>query len=149
MLREGKVAILVLGFFLLLTSSRCWAADQAGYLLVDKLVFQFNQMANSPEVSYEQVNGALKEMMGLARKAKAEQRIDVQFFERYARILRIIKLVITEDQEHILAPVTGPVCASFVKDVTGKTVDGEANLSVTAQAITKELENLKKYLDQR
>ena len=81
--------------------------------------------------------------------AHAEQRIDQQFFDRYARILRIIKLVITEDKAEILKPISGPECASFVKDVTGKAVEGDANLAVTAQAIGKELENLKKYLDQK
>ena len=125
------------------------AADQAGYVLVDRLVVLFNNMASSPDVSYDQINTPITEMMLLAKKAKSEQRIDQQFFDRYARILRVIKLVITEDKAEILKPISGPECASFVKDVTGNAVQGDANLAVTAQAIGKELENLKKYLDQK
>jgi hypothetical protein len=125
------------------------AADRAGYVLVDKLVVLFNNMASSPDVSYDQINTPITEMMLLAKKAKAEQRIDQQFFSRYARVLRIIKLVITEDKAEILKPISGLECASFVKDITGKTAEGDANLAVTAQAISKELENLKKYLDQK
>lgn len=130
-----------------LLGQSAWAADQAGYVLIDKLVVLFNQMASSPDVSYDQINTPISEMMVLARQARAEQRIDQQFFDRYARILRIIKLVIIEDKAEILLPIFGPECAAFVKDVTGQKVVGAANLSVLAQAITKELDNLKKYLD--
>ncbi len=127
------------------------AADQAGYVLVDTLVVMFNKIASSHDASYDQINTPITEMMLLARKAKTEKRIDQQFFDRYARVLRIIKLVITEDKAEILKPISGPECASFVKDVTGHTMDNNSNLglAVTAEAITKELEKLKKYLDQK
>lgn len=134
-----------------LAAQSALAAEQAGYVLVDKLVGLFNQMANSPDVSYDQINSAISEMMVTARQAKAEQRIDQQFFDRYSRILRVIKLVIIEDKAEILRPISGPECAAFIRDVTGQKIKGtgEANLAMTAQAIAKELENLKKYLDQK
>jgi hypothetical protein len=104
-------------------------------------------MAVSHNASYDQVNTPISEMMVLARQARAENRIDQQFFDRYARILRIIKLAIIEDKAEILLPISGPQCAAFVKDITGQKVEGATNLSALAQAITKELDNLKKYLD--
>jgi hypothetical protein len=125
-----------------------FAAGTAGQLLVDKLSLLFNQMATSPDVSYEQINGPITEMMATAKKAKEEQRIGQEFYGRYTRLLRIIKLVITEDKEKILAPVADKECASFIKDVTGKEVPAEANLASLAQSITLELGNLKKLEQQ-
>ncbi len=81
------------------------AAEQAGYVLVDKLVTLIDQMANSPDVSYDQINSAISEMMVMAKEAKAEQRVDQQSFDRYSRILRLIKLVIIEDKAEILRPI--------------------------------------------
>jgi hypothetical protein len=149
MMRSWRVWIAVLVLTLSIGVQSGLASDRAGYVLVDKLVVLFNNMASSPDVSYDQINTPITEMMMLAKKAKAEQRIDQQFFDRYTRILRVIKLVIIEDKAEILKPISGPECASFVKDVTGKAAEGDANLAVTAQAISKELENLKKYLDQK
>jgi hypothetical protein len=142
---KAVICVVVLAYGLLGQSAL--AADQAGYLLIDKLVVLFNQMASSQTASYEQVNTPISEMMVLARQARAEKRIDQQFFDRYARILRIIKLAIIEDNAEILLPISGPECAAFVKDITGQKVEGATNLSALAQAITKELDNLKKYLD--
>ncbi len=149
MIRSWKIGIGMAILAILLAGQSAQAAEQAGYVLVDKLVTLFNQMANSPDASYDQINTAISEMMVTARQAKVEQRLDQQFFDRYSRILRVIKLVIIEDKAEILRPISGPECAAFVKDVTGQKVEGtgDANLAMTAQAITTELENLKKYLD--
>ncbi len=151
MIRSWKIGISMAILAILLAGQSALAAEQAGYVLVDKLVTLFNQMANSPDTSYNQINTAISEMMVTARQAKAEQRIDQQFFDRYSRILRVIKLVIIDDNAEILVPISGPECAAFVRDVTGQKVEGtgHADLAMTAQAITKELENLKKYLDQK
>jgi hypothetical protein len=151
MLRTWKIKIGMLMLVIALAGQSALAAEQAGYVLVDKLVGLFNKMANSPDVSYDQINTAISEMMVTARQAKAEQRIDQQFFDRYSRILRVIKLIIIEDKAEILRPVSGPECTAFVRDITGQKIEGmgDANLAITAQAITKELENLKKYLDQK
>jgi len=147
MLRSWRALICAAILFCGFSGQSALAADQAGYLLIDKLVVLFNQLAISHNASYDQVNTPISEMMVLARHARTENRIDQQFFDRYARILRIIKLAIIEDKAEILLPISGPQCAAFVKDITGQKVEGATNLSALAQAITKELDNLKKYLD--
>jgi len=148
MLCSWRAVIFIFVLICGLMTQPALAADQAGYLLIDKLVVLFNQLARSQNASYQQVNTPITEMMVLAKQAKAEQRLDQQFFDRYARILRIIKLAIIEDNAGILLPISGPECSAFVKDITGQKVEGATNLAALAQAITKELDNLKKYLDE-
>jgi len=125
------------------------AADQAGYVLVDKLVLLFNQMASSTTLDPDQVSKSLAEIMSLARTAKAEHRIDDQFFERYSRVLRMIKLATIKDEGDILKPLAQQEFAAFIQDVTGKKVEGQPTIPLLAQAITQELESLKKSLDQK
>ena len=148
MLRSWRAVIFVVVLGCGLMAQSASAADQAGYMLIDKLVVLFNQLASSQNASYQQVNTPITEMMVLAKQAKAEQRLDQRFFDRYARILRIIKLAIIEDNAGILLPISGPECSAFVKDITGQKVEGATNLAALAQAITKELDNLRKYLDE-
>jgi hypothetical protein len=116
---------------------------------VDKLVLLFNQTANATTVHPDQVSKSLAEMMNLARAAKAEHRIDDQFFERYSRVLRMFKLATTNDDGDILKPMAQQEYAAFIKDVTGKAVEGQPSISALAQAVTQELESLKKSLDQK
>jgi hypothetical protein len=125
------------------------APDQAGYVLVDKLVLLFNQMASSTTLNPDQVSKSLAEIMNLARTAKAEHRIDDQFFERYSRVLRMFKLVTTKDEGDILKPMAQQEYAAFIRDVTGKKVESQPTIGELAQAITHELESLKKSLDQK
>jgi len=125
------------------------AADQAGYVLVDKLVLFFNQTANSTTARYDTINQFIRTMMAEAKAAKAERRIDEEFFNRYTRVLRIFKLRITEDKEGILDPIIDAEYTAFVREVTRKKVQGTPSIAVLAQAVTQELENLKKLLDQK
>lgn len=128
MIRAWKIGIGMAVLAILLAGQSARAAEQAGYVLVDKLVTLFNQMANSPDVSYDQINSASSEMMVMARQAKAEQRVDQQFFDRYSRILRLIKLVIIEDKAEILRPISGPECAAFTIFQTRFRRGGDADL---------------------
>jgi hypothetical protein len=125
------------------------ATNQAGYALLDRLVGFFHQTASSTTVSYHTINQAITEMMGRAKAAKAEQRIDEKFFSRYTRVLRIFKLRITEDKEGVLGRIIDQEYTAFVRDVTGKQPQGVPSIAMLSQAVTQELANLKKFLEQR
>lgn len=151
MLRTMRVWVGALLLTLVLSSGAqaSLAADQAGYVLVDRLVLFFNQTANSTTARHDTINQAITEMMGLAKAAKAEQRIGQEFFDRYTRVLRIFKLRITDDKEGILGPIADEEYTAFVREVTRKKVQGTPSIAMLAQAVTQELENLKKLLDQK
>ncbi len=67
MLRSWRAVICVVIFACGLLGQSAFAADQAGYLLIDKLVVLFNQLASSQTASYDQVNTPITEMMVLAK----------------------------------------------------------------------------------
>jgi hypothetical protein len=141
-----KVIAVVVG---VLIGSSAFAADKAGYVLLDKTVTQLDQMADASKTTEAEVTKWLNELMALAKQAKAEKRIDETFFRRYTRVLALLRLVAIEDKERILVPYTERELAQFVKDVTGATVTDKALPFEVAKAITKELDDLKRYLDER
>ena len=145
MLRTMRVWVGALLLTLVLSSGAraAVAADQAGYVLVDRLVVFFNQTANSTTARYDTINQAITEMMAQAKAAKAEQRIDQEFFDRYTRVLRIFKLRITDDKEGILGPIADQEYIAFVKAATGKELRGAPTIAVLGQAVTQELANLR------
>ncbi len=108
-------------------------------MLVDKLVVLFEQMAQNPI----KIDLVLDELMASAKKAKAEQRIDGQFYDRYSRLLLIFKLMTLEDKEGILRSIGDRECVAFIKDVQGGAAPSECTVPLLAKAITQELESLK------
>jgi hypothetical protein len=130
-----------------LLANSALAADKAGYVLLDKMVTQFHQLAEASPGKTQQVREALDEMMALARKAQDEKRIDDAFFRRYTRVLMVMRLVIIDDPQRILVPLAEREFASFTKDTTGIEAEGKASVPALATAISAELDNLKTYLD--
>jgi hypothetical protein len=144
-MRAGVVAVAV-G---MLVGTSALAADKAGYVLLDKMVTQLDQMADARKTTAAEATAMLNELMALAKQAKAEERIDETFFRRYTRVLAVLRLVAIEDKERILVPFIERELTQFVKDVTGATVTEKALPFEVAKAITKELDDLKSYLDAR
>ena len=148
-LKRVQLGALMLLFLVSIGTGQAMAVDQAGYVLLDRLVVFFNQTASSTTVSYHTINQAITEMMAQAKAAKSEQRIEEGFFNRYTRVLRLFKLRITDDKEGILGPITDQEYTAFVRDVTGKKLQGVPSIAMLSQAVTQELANLKKLLDQK
>jgi hypothetical protein len=97
----------------------------------------------------EKVIPALEEMMADAKRAKDQEQIDPVFFNRYNRLLMVMKLFLVEDEEGILGPVIEREIREFVWDVEGIKLDGagEKNIGYVSEAIADELVNLHLYLD--
>jgi hypothetical protein len=144
-MRAGVVAVAVS----MLVCSSARAADKAGYVLLDKMVTQFDRMAHASPGLGAEISSALDEMMALAKKAQAEKRIDETFFRRYTRVLMVMRLVIMDDPQGILVPLAEQQFSAFVKDTTGASGEGKPAVAELAKAIAQELDNLKSYLDAR
>jgi hypothetical protein len=126
------------------------AADQTGTALVDKLSQLLNKTATSSVLDGNELNKSLSDLYAAVNGAKWEHRVDDRFHSRYTRVLEIFKLAIsTEDISEILHPLAQREYVAFVKDVTGRTIDGEVSMPVLAQAITQELESMKKSQEQK
>jgi hypothetical protein len=122
---------------------------QAGYSLLDKVISTFKEMAEKGSGGREKVIPSLEEMMAVAKKAKDQEQIDPVFFNRYNRLLMIMKLVLVEDKEGILGPVIEREIGEFVWDVEGIKLEGSGKKTIgfVSQAIADELINLHLYLD--
>lgn len=142
--------IIITGCIIFFTMNT-FAAEKAGYVLLDKLVLTFKGMAEKGSGGYQAVNSALQEMMADAKKAKAQEQIDPIFFSKYHRLLEILKLVIiTEpyDPEGILKPLIRREINEFVKYVYGEESHFEdREIGVVAASIAEEILNLRLYLD--
>lgn len=119
------------------------AGDPAGYALLDRFVVQFEEMARQGSGG-EKLEAALGEMMALARKAQGESRVDAPFFDRYTRLLRVLKLVTMKDPEGILRPVAEREIGDLTRDVLG---ERKTDIGSLASAISRELDALRKRLD--
>ncbi len=106
-------------------------------------------MAEKGTGGREKVIPALEEMMADAKKAKDQEQIDPVFFNRYNRLLMVMKLFLVEDEEGILKPVIEREVGEFVWDVEGIKLDGSGKKTIgfVSQAIADELVNLHLYLD--
>jgi hypothetical protein len=122
---------------------------QAGYSLLDKVISTFKGMAEKGTGGKEVVIPALEMMMADAKKARDQEQIDPVFFNRYNRLLMVMKLFLLEDEEGILGPVIEREVREFVWDVEGikMEVSGKKAVGYVSQAIADELVNLHLYLD--
>jgi hypothetical protein len=137
---------------LLLWGGNALAADDAGYVLLEKLTTQFQQIGPHTGPDGAQLEAALNEMMASAKRAKAEARIDQEFFDRYVRVVRVVRALTLPDPEGILYPLLEKEIRAFVDDVLGPQATrapGTSPMAEIALAIKKELDSLKLKLDQR
>lgn len=156
---------IILIFCVVIFSSALWAEDgaiapsskdEAGYLLLDKIISGFKTMAEKGSGGYESVNALLQEAMAEAKAARAQGKIDAPFFSRYQRVLVVAKLAIIDtpyDKEGILDEFIVREINSFINDVTGErgtleaTGENKRGIGAIAGAMAEELVNLHIYLD--
>lgn len=115
-------------------------------VLLDRFEAFFRNAPKTGAAGYDSIQPVFSELMRMARQALADHQIDQQFFDRYARVLRVMLLASISDQEEILKPVTNPEFISFIRDVLGKNVDGPAKapLGDFSNAVATEITNLRK-----
>lgn len=156
---------IVLILWIVVFSSALWAEDgaaslsakdEAGYLLLDKIISGFKTMAEKGSGGYESVNNLLQEAMTEAKAARAQSKIDALFFSRYHRLLLVAKLAIVDipyDREGILDEFIVQEINSFIDDVTGErgkvetTGKNKRGIGSIAGAMAEEIINLHIYLD--
>jgi len=140
----------VLGI-LLLWGGNALAGDDAGYVLLEKITTQFQAMGGQTDGA--QLQAALDGMMASAKLAKAEARIDQEFFDRYVRVLRVVRMLTVKDPEGILVPLYDREIEAFVVSVLGPQATRAPGtltpMAEIARAIKVELDSLKLKLDQR
>lgn len=122
-----------------------------GYTLLNGVVLTFEDTGTLTKEEFKKhVDDALKGFAADARKAKAEGKIDAVFFERFQRVLRVIKLVITNDTERILNPLIVSEVNKFdIKEKMGPVDYKAIGIGNVAGALAGELLSLKKYLDEK
>jgi hypothetical protein len=156
---------IVLVLWLVIFSSALWAEDgaaslsakdEAGYLLLDKIITGFKTMAEKGGGGYESVNALLQEAMAEAKAARDQKKIDALFFNRYHRLLLVAKLAIVDtpyDREGIMDEFIVQEINAFIDDVTGErgkveaTGENKRGIGSIAAAMAEELINLHIYLD--
>ena len=128
-----------------------FGGEKAGYVLLDKMIITFNEMSKSGIADRDKkIQKALDEMMADAKKAKAQGLIDSAYYNRYTRILLVLKFSTIHDPEGILLNVQLREFIEFIKDIEGKDfkVEEKSNiLGPLAESIAKEISSLKEYLD--
>lgn len=122
------------------------AAQTARATLLDQFEGYFKQVAATGQAGFESMQSAFSEMMGTARQMLADKRIDQAFFDRYARMLRVTLLAAFPDKGDILQPVIRAEAVRFIRDATGKNVDGPnpIGLGELSKALEVEIGNLRK-----
>ena len=140
---------IILFIFIGLFCTNLFAADKAGYALLDKVIVFFQDMAEKGTGGSKKVEPFLQEMMAEVKKAKAQAMIDPVFFKRYTRLLMIIKLAIVEDPEGILGPLIKREISRFIEDIWGEEFhfEGKGGIGAIAGALAEEILNLRLYLD--
>jgi hypothetical protein len=120
-----------------------------GYALLDAIGQTFHEMAVAGTGGVEKVTQAVSKFMADAKKAKEQKQIDPVFFERYRRILAVIKLAVAPDPEGILVPIFDEELSRFVREVLGEEYksSGPQAIGQVANAIADEIINLHLYLD--
>ncbi len=136
---------------LLLWGGTALAGDDAGYVLLEKMTTQFQAMGAQTDGA--QLQAALDGMMASAKLAKAEARIDQEFFDRYVRVLGVVRMLTLKDPEGILVPLFDREIAAFVTSVLGSQATRAPGtltpMPEIARALKSELDSLKLSLDRR
>lgn len=136
---------------LLLWGGTALAGDDAGYVLLEKMTTQFQAMGAQTDGA--QLQAALDGMMASAKLAKAEARIDQEFFDRYVRVLGVVRMLTLKDPEGILVPLFDREIAAFVTSVLGSQATRAPGtltpMPEIARALKSELDSLKLGLDRR
>ena len=122
---------------------------KAASRLLDSIGQMFYEMAMTGVGDKDKLEKSIQQFMAEAKKAKEQQQIDRVFFNRYARLLAIIKLVMAPDPGGILGPIVDRELGRFVAEVVGDDWKGSGAAAVgqVADAIAYEIIDLQMYLD--
>ena len=122
---------------------------KAAYRLLDSVTQMFHEMAMTGAGEKEKLEKGIQQFMSEAKNAKEQKQIDRVFFNRYARLLAIIKLVMAPDPGGILGPIVDRELGRFVAEVVGDDWKGSGAAAVgqVADAIAYEIIDLQMYLD--
>jgi hypothetical protein len=139
--------------------------DGIGYVLLDDFIMLFEDAAAlNPEAFQKKVKDAIARFVSVAQQAKDEGKIDSQFFERYKRLLRVVRLIMIEDPEGLLTQLIVSEALQFdtnekeklkfkeklEQDNTDKKYGEKGiGLGFIAAALAEEVLSLKKHLDEK
>lgn len=126
--------------------------EGVGYTLLNIVVKAFEGSEKlSPEDFREKINKSIIYSSKESIKARAEGKIDDVFFERFTRVLRVIKLVMANDKEtYLLNPLIESEVSKF-ESVGDFSLSENENVGIgtVAGALAGELISLGKYLDKK
>ncbi len=126
---------------------------EAGYVLLDRILVLFQNLARTSAGSREAVENGLEAIFTEAVQAKAGNQVDPVFFRRFNRLLTVMRLSFLSDPKGILKTHIDRVTADFVEDVTGRAPaldKGEGvGLGLLAGALADEIANLRIVLETR
>jgi hypothetical protein len=94
--------------------------------LLERLQQVFDRMSVAEE---RELADELSSLAHAGRACLQEGVFDREFHARYARLLRVLRLVLITDTGDILTDIVDREIGAFVKDVTGKTYAPEAGAS--------------------
>lgn len=122
---------------------------KAAFMLLDSIGRMFHEMAMTGVGGQEKLEKGIQQFMSDSRKAMEQKQIDRVFFNRYARLLAIIKLVMAPDPGGILVPIIDREMGRFVGEVLGDDwkASGPAAIGQVADAIAYEIIDLQMYLE--
>ena len=138
--------------------------DGIGYVLLDDFIVLFEDAATmSPETLHKKVTDAIARFISVAQKAVDEGKIDSLFFERYKRLLRVVRLIMIDDPEGLLTPLIVSEALQFDTNEKEKLklkekldhdnphdkYGNRIGLRFIAAALAEEVLSLKNYLDKK
>jgi len=122
-------------------------SEQVGYALLDSVVVTFAELSKKVDDRQKSLQRELDKWMLLAKVAKAEGQIDEVFFNRFKRILVVIKLTIIPDPNHHLNPLILEEISKF--DISKAQQGKISGLASVADSLSGEILSLKRYLDRK
>jgi hypothetical protein len=139
--------------------------DGIGYVLLDDFIMLFEDAAAlSPEALQKKVKDAIARFVSVAQKAVDEGKIDSLFFERYERLLRVVRLIMIDDPEGLLTQLIVKEALQFdtnekeklkLKEKLKQDKASKKNwkkgisLGFIAAALADEVLSLKNHLDEK
>jgi hypothetical protein len=158
MLRKTAVLVLLLSLSLGISWAglQLWPASSsgktaAGYVLLDRILVLFRNLAMHGSGDRGVVEKGLEDIMTEAVQAKVKSQIEPVYFRRFNRLLAVMKLAVASDPKGILKSYMDRMMADFVEDVSGQAPvlgkDGSVGIGALAAALADEIANLRISLD--
>lgn len=121
-----------------------------GSVLLNEVILMFENRMSMPGDQFKPVIYKDLERLAMeARIARTEQKVDKLFYERYMRVLRVIKLVLANDQkEHIFNPLIEAEVNKFESQKDFHLPNTKKiGIGAVAGALAEELLSIKSYVD--